>query len=108
MKQFFIFIFALLGLFACEKKPSPLAISEPELIPILADVHIAEAALQHLRGELKDSMANVYYEQLYEIHEISEEDFGQTMEALREDPIRLERIYTQVIELISELDAKSK
>ena len=108
MRKSLVIIMMVLGLAACENKPPELLVSEEELVPILADVHIAEAAMQHLRGELKDSMADVYYQELYEIHNVSKEDFDQTMELLREDPVRMERIYNNVIELISEIEAENK
>lgn len=108
MRKYLLFVLFLTGLTACENKPSELRISEEVLIPILADLHIAEAAMQHLRGELKDSMAGVYYEQLYEIHNVNKKDFDHTMAILREDPIRLEQIYDKVIDHIAESEAKLK
>ena len=78
MKKSLVVFMVLLSLAACENKPAELLISEEQLVPLLADVHIAEAAMQHLRGELKDSMADVYYQELCEIHEVTKEDFDQT------------------------------
>lgn len=99
------FLFAFLS---CQERPVELLIAEDKLVNVLADTHMAEAAIQNLIKSDKDSVGEVYYQQIYEIHGIAEADFEQTMTILREDPIRMEKIYNQVLEKLSTEKAENK
>lgn len=70
----------------------------PEMmVEVLADAHVAEAALQHLHGPKRDSLAQQYYRQIFAIHGIREEDFTSTYEQLRRQPERLDAVYGEVM-----------
>jgi hypothetical protein len=92
-------------LFSCGPKPAVLPIEKERLIPILVDVHIAEAAVQSLRKQEKDSVIQVYYDQIFEIHKISEDDFYASMEVLKQDAYQLEQIYEVVLEEVTKKGA---
>ncbi len=99
-----------LNLFFCgcetpEEKPR---IPEEQLINVLADVHIAEAALQALRGQTKDSMSQAYYQQIYTIHGLDSVEMQQTLEALRKKPEEMKALYDKVMERVEKLNARSK
>ncbi|MCB0560138.1 MAG: DUF4296 domain-containing protein [Lewinellaceae bacterium] len=87
----------LASLVSCSQKPPALAIDEDKLVEVLIDVHIAEAAVQSLRGATKDSVINAYYDQIFEIHGLSREEFVTTMEILRTDPKRTEELYSKIM-----------
>ncbi|GJM34687.1 MAG: hypothetical protein DHS20C18_36880 [Saprospiraceae bacterium] len=106
MRALFVTMTLLLTVVSCGEKEADLFISEEAMVPILCDVHIAEAALQSLPMNSRDSMAEIYYRQIFQIHEVKWEDFEQTMSILREDPIRLERIYEHVMEELAKRDAE--
>lgn len=88
----FMFFFAV----NCNQ-PAPLPIKEKELALILKDIHIAEAAIQNLVGLTKDSVGEIYYNQIMDLHGVKRVDFDTTMERLRKDPQRLIKIYDQVL-----------
>ncbi len=67
------------------------------MIEVLADAHVAEAALQNLHGPKRDSLALRYYQQIFAIHGIREEDFTYTYEQLRRQPEQLDEIYGKVM-----------
>ncbi|MCI4647806.1 DUF4296 domain-containing protein [Phaeodactylibacter sp.] len=92
----------------CETPEEKPRISEEKLIDVLADVHIAEAALQALRGQTKDSMSQTYYQQIYTIHGIDSVEMQQTLEAMREKPEEMKALYDKVMERVEKLNAKSK
>lgn len=98
-----IFLFLLLTLSACNKDQEKLPIREEKMIDILVDVHVAEAAMQELSSVIRDSLGEVYYGQIFEIHDITEEDFNKTMYLIKQDPEHMERIYKEVL---VELDKK--
>jgi hypothetical protein len=88
--------------------PPELPLPEEQLVKVLADVHIAEAAGQQLRGETKDSVMQVYYEQICTMHGVNQEDFKTSMELLRNEPGRLHLVYEKVMEQIERIDAQTE
>jgi len=87
-----------LPLFACNVGQKRLPISDKKLIQILTDVHYAEAALQDVYGIQKDSLKKVYYQEIYQLYETSEEELTKTMDILRQDPERLDKIYQFIVD----------
>ncbi len=97
---------ALLGLqVSCQPRPVRLPVEEDKLILMLADVHVAEAALQGLLGLTKDSMANVYYDQICSIHGVDRLLLDSALQILQEEPERMEQIYAEVMKEMERLDA---
>ena len=87
----------LASVVSCGPEPTPIPMDEDKLVEVLIDVHVAEAAVQMLRGATKDSVINAYYDQIFEIHGLSREDFETTMEILRTDPKRMEGLYSKIM-----------
>jgi len=88
----------LLILTACTKKDRQLPIPEEELVGVLMDVHIAEAGISFLYGLKRDTFVEDYYEDIYTIHDISPEEFEQTMDVLRNDPELMARVYQNILD----------
>lgn len=102
-------LIAALILTACSKeKKVKLPYPDEKVVAILSDIHVSEAALQPLFGHLKDSTAEVYYQQIYEIHQINEEELNELLQILKDHPREMERIYELVIEEISRQKAEKK
>lgn len=97
---------ALLLLLSCNKEEPALPIPEDELVSVLVDVHLAEAALQDAYGAKKDSLAELYYNQIYRLHDIEEEAFNKAIKQLRNEPERVERLYERVLEELSIREAQ--
>lgn len=87
----------------CKEANVALPLSEAELVAVLTDAHIAEAAMQALPNAKKDSMSNIYYDQIFKIHGIEEKDFRTSLELISQQPLKMEEIYSKVLE---ELDRK--
>lgn len=88
---FFLLHFTLLT--ACGQQQEQLAIPADKLLQILQDVHIAEAALTGLAKKRKDSAAQVYYKQIFIIHDVTEADFNHDLELLKSRPEQLAKAY---------------
>lgn len=99
-------LFAAL-LSACSSDPA-LPLSDDRLVVILADAHVAEAAVQSLSGDYKDSVIRVYYAQICEIHQVSEADFYQSVEQLTLQPEKMDKIYRKVEKRLEELSEPFK
>ena len=49
-------------------------------------------------GIQKDSLKKVYYQEIYQLHETSEDELTKTMDILRQDPERLDKIYQFIVD----------
>lgn len=106
-KPFIGAIIAILLIFGCSSKSDPAQrLSNNELVNLLTELHVAEAAVQHLptTGNIKDSMANIYYNQILEKHQLSREEYEQIMVGIRTEPGMLIKLYDQVIDSLSQLE----
>ncbi len=92
---------SFLGCQAEELKPQ---ISDEEMVKILTDLHISEAAILSLNQKIKDSISVVYYQQVFEIHGVNDSVFYKDLEILRTDAKRLEGIYLKVLDNIELLN----
>ncbi len=107
VKLFLFTTLIFLFLCTCETKQLTLPIAEESLIKILCDVHVIEGALQNQKASEKDSLAKTFYDQVYEKHDISEEDFVLTLEIMEKDPKLLQEIYDQVLVELDSLEERS-
>jgi Domain of unknown function (DUF4296) len=104
--------FLLFTLFsACREKkdvPPPVGVSSDSLISpqimimILADVHVAEAALMLERNEGLESKdkPGKYYQGIFKKYGISHERYDQNLTVYRENPENFAKMYEKVIELL--------
>jgi predicted GNAT family acetyltransferase len=97
-----------IGLYSCEAETAEPQLSEEKLVNTLADIHIAEAALQALRGKTKDSISQAYYEQIYSIHGVDSALVQTSLEAIRRQPEQMKDLYDQVMERVEKLNALAK
>ncbi|MFZ2900041.1 MAG: DUF4296 domain-containing protein [Saprospiraceae bacterium] len=80
--------------------------SEAQLILVLGDMQVAEAAAQSLIGTVKDSVLEVYYDQIFSIHGVERAHFEQCFDELQRDPQRLSLLYEKVIEELNRQGAQ--
>ena len=107
MRFLFIFILSIFLLSSCKKEKETLPIPEPELIKILADIHLAEAAFQNLSSSTKDTLAYQYYDQIYQIHEVQKENVDSCIAIMNRDPKRFFDIYAKVQDFLLEAAAEN-
>ena len=72
----------LFFLSACVKESPRIPVSLEKAAEIIIDVHGSEAALQNVYGSRKDSLAGIYYQQLYTVHDIDSTTFQEMMNIL--------------------------
>ena len=73
------------------------------MVAVLKDIHVAEAMLTETGDRRKkDSLARIYYPQIFRIHEVSPEDFDQSMNAYFTDPVALDSLYEAVIKRLAD------
>ena len=74
-----LFLCFLISITSCKEEIKP-QLSDEEMVDILADMHIAESAILSLNRRLKDSVSQVYYKQIFEIHEVEDSVFYKDLE----------------------------
>ena len=78
------------------------------MVKILVDIHIGEAASLQADISQRDSLKELYYDQIFEIHKVSKEVYEEDIELLKRDAKKLTTIYDKVIEQLKEKKAKVK
>ena len=101
VKLLVLFVLTTLLLNGCEEKAEPYDFSDKEIKTILADIHTSEAALQSVFGKRKDSLRQVYMNDIYKIHRTDSLKIVRLLNKLREDPEKIEIVYQQLLEEMS-------
>ena len=77
-------------------------LSEEAMVPVLKDIHLAESLLAPITDRLeKDSLARIYYTQIFRLHDVDEADFEQSMNAYYTNPGQIDTLYTKVINALA-------
>ena len=103
VKSLVLFVLSIVLLNGCEEKVEPYDFSEKEIKTILADIHTSEAALQSVFGSRKDSLRQVYMNDIYKIHHTDSLKIVRLLNKLREDPEKIEMVYQQLLEEMSSI-----
>lgn len=100
MRRLLSFFILILFLFSCGGNKVNLPIPESELIKILADIHLAEAAFQNLSSSAKDTLAYQYYDQIYQIHQVDKAQVDSCIAILNRNPKYFFDTYEKVQEFL--------
>lgn len=100
MRHITLYLVPFFLLSACLSSNSePLPIDKEKLEAVMLDVHVAESAMAHLQGGTKkDSLANRYYDQIAEIHQIDRETLDTCLAILQRNPELTMEIYEKMAE----------
>ncbi|MBN8677040.1 MAG: DUF4296 domain-containing protein [Chitinophagales bacterium] len=93
----------LLLLAACQSNQhqSPV-LADDKISRIMADLALADAATTGLAGYTKDSLMQVYFKQVFEIHGVTEEAYEKDLRILADDLNHMEVIVKKADELLTE------
>lgn len=110
--SFLLWIIGIMIFFAaCKKTSTPAAtflqpdLAEDKMIAVLLDIHLAEAAVQTEKNTKKDSLLHLYYQDIYRIHNITQEDFERNLEAWFDNPEIADKLYEKVVESLNKSEA---
>ena len=100
MRHLTLYLLPFFLLPSCLSRSSePLPIDKEKLEAVMLDVHVAEAAMAQLQGGTKkDSLANRYYDQIAEIHQIDRETLDSCLAILQRNPELTMEIYEKMAE----------
>ncbi len=86
----------------CQQNEMEYGIEEEVMVNILMDMHICEAA--SLQGDIsqRDSLRNLYYNQIFKVHDVPKEKYEEDMEILKRDAKKLTELYDKVIDQLKQ------
>jgi hypothetical protein len=93
-------VFVLL-LFSCREQVEQPTLPDEKISRIMADLFTAEAATNGLSGYTKDSLLQVYFKQVMEMHHVTKEEYEKNLRLLTNDLPRMEGIIKQAETLLS-------
>lgn len=108
MRYACLIICCFITLTACNKFKEDLPIDREKLINVLIDAHVAEAAMQELPAEKRDSIGKIYYKKIFESHKVTEADFNKSIFIIRRDPEALEILYKEVIAALEKKEEEAR
>jgi hypothetical protein len=79
-----------------QAKTAAPTITEDEMVRIMADLSLAEAATSYLNGYPRDSLNQIYFKQVFEMHKITLEQYEQNLRIYAADLPTMERIVKNV------------
>lgn len=95
--------------FFCACQPATVeqaTLSDEKLAQIMADLSVADAATNGLSGYAKDSLVQVYFKQVFEVHGASLEIYEKDLRIVAQDLPRMDRLVKQAEALVTEGIAK--
>lgn len=76
-----------------------LLIAEEKMVDVLADVHLAEGLLMNVpNAQTKDSLARVYYGQIFRHYSVDSTQFNYTMQRYMQNPELLHGLYERILQ----------
>lgn len=87
-------------LFSCREKVEQPALSDEKLTKIMADLFTAEAATNGLNGYPKDSLMQIYFNQVMEMHGVTREAYEKDLRIIANDLPRMDAIVKNAEELL--------
>lgn len=75
-----------------------------KFVEVMTDAYVAEAAIQNYTPDLKDSFSTLYYNHIYEIHQITKEELDESLEIMKYYPEIMDTLYSRITNHLSELE----
>jgi Domain of unknown function (DUF4296) len=81
-------------LLACNKQQEQPTIPREKMSEVLADIFIADAAISSGFGGMRDTMQAYYYEQVFQLHSITREQYQQNMAIYSKSLVEMDSLMT--------------
>jgi hypothetical protein len=104
-----IIILSVLLVMACKQnqmEPPQTILPDSVMIDMIVDAFVLNAAYAETFGPVRDSVSDVFTEQLFRHHNVPEEVFVENMEWLNLHPEKLDILYDRVLEKLDTLEDK--
>jgi hypothetical protein len=94
--------FTIFTLTSCKNNTAQLPIPREKVVEILTDIHIADAYVESVNPTMKDSMAKLYYPQIFKHNGITAAVYDSTFATLSKNPVLMKSVYDDVLLKIEE------
>ena len=81
---------------SCNQQVNQSQLTDSQLVALVIDTQILEAASSHLVGTVKDSLSKSFYDTVLKKHNLDKMSFQKTIDELSANPERAKKIYTIV------------
>ncbi|OAV46170.1 DUF4296 domain-containing protein [Lewinella sp. 4G2] len=75
--------------------PGPIPVDADRLVPMLAEMHLAESLVTEVPVVLRDSMREVFYDGVLSEHGSTQEEFDSLMWIVRQEPAWVDSLYVR-------------
>jgi hypothetical protein len=82
----------VISFFSCAEKVEKPTLADEKITRIMADLFVADAATHGLSGYAKDSLAQVYFQQVLQKHGTTKEEYEKDLRLIAKDLPRMEAI----------------
>ncbi|MFH2141783.1 MAG: DUF4296 domain-containing protein [Bacteroidota bacterium] len=112
MRKLFFFSFIVLVFNFCSSEVEPeipdYVISREKIIPVIIDMHIADATLMTLQLDNKENKyrSDFYYEQIFTKHNITKSDFDTSIMFYSRIPDYYNKIYDDVLAELNKMSGE--
>lgn len=104
----FIFLLFIITITSCGKKNAVSSLSNEVLIPIIADLHLAEEMVSKFRIAERDSVRKLYLNEIAQIHKVDTATINKEVKIIQSNPDLSFEIYQEVYKHIDGLSAEQK
>jgi hypothetical protein len=87
-----ILVLLLFLCFSCQEQVKVTTIPDETIAKIMLDISLAEAGTHTLTAFSKDSLSQIYYEQVFKINKISKEEYEKNIRIVGRDVVRMTAI----------------
>ena len=80
----------------CWNKTERPDLDEDKMVKIMADLSVAEAATTQMSGYSKDSLTQVFYNQVFELHGVNAEQYERNLRIYAKDLATMENMVKKI------------
>jgi len=85
---------------SCRQETEQPSLSDETLARIMADLYVAEAATNGLGGYEKDSLTHAYYEQVFEIHGVTKNEYEKNVRLISQNELHIGEVADSAIAIL--------
>lgn len=91
----------------CQQKTERPTLSDPVVARIMADLFVAEAATNGLSGYSKDSLTEIYYRQVFEMHGVAKAEYEKNVRIISKDELHIGAVVDSAVALLKHNETPS-
>lgn|SRR5210317_2172809 len=103
----YLFAMFLLTMVSCAEKEDRVEVPQ-EWVDLIFDIQTARISAERAAPDDRDSLGQVYHQQILELHDMSQEEYDRMIDHLYDNPDVMDSIYLRINGMIDSLKAASR